>query len=339
MRCLSLQQGVEVAAVARRQADPVVDRRCVLVGLLAAPRAWAQPAAKLARIGVLVHSGNLQVYEELRGALRDLGWVEGRNLIIERRLVDDSPQRARQLAAELQGLPVALILASGTTMIRSARDGAPATPIVMINAGDALGSGFIASLRRPGGNLTGTTAAGEEVLAKQLELLSLAAPQAKTIGVLLNRANPANGFFFNALSARARELGLQLARIEIDHVGELDAALLRAKGTPLLIIGDPMFNRERTRIAELSISHRVPGIFGAREYVAAGGLMFYNSSYAWHWRTAAAFVDKILKGAKPSDLPVQQPTQFDLAINLKTAKAMGITIPLALLQRANEVVE
>ena len=339
MRCLSLQQGVEVAAVARRQADPVVDRRCVLVGLLAAPRAWAQPAAKLARIGVLVHSGNLQVYEELRGALRDLGWVEGRNLIIERRLVDDSPQRARQLAAELQGLPVALILASGTTMIRSARDGAPATPIVMINAGDALGSGFIASLRRPGGNLTGTTAAGEEVLAKQLELLSLAAPQAKTIGVLLNRANPANGFFFNALSAQARELGLQLARIEIDHVGELDAALLRAKGTPLLIIGDPMFNRERTRIAELSISHRVPGIFGAREYVAAGGLMFYNSSYAWHWRTAAAFVDKLLKGAKPSDLPVQQPTQFELAINLKTAKAMGITIPLALLQRATEVVE
>ena len=316
-----------------------MDRRCMLVGLLAASRAWGQPAAKPARIGVLVYGSQLPVYEEFRGALRDLGWVEGRNLIIERRLVDDSPQRARQLAAELQGLPVALILASGTTMIRSARDGAPATPIVMINAGDALGSGFIASLRRPGGNLTGTTAAGEEVLAKQLELLSLAAPQAKTIGVLLNRANPANGFFFNALSARARELGLQLARIEIDHVGELDAALLRAKGTPLLIIGDPMFNRERTRIAELSISHRVPGIFGAREYVAAGGLMFYNSSYAWHWRTAAGFVDKILKGAKPGDLPVQQPTQFDLAINLKTAKAMGITIPSALLQRANEVVE
>ena len=114
---------------------------------------------------------------------------------------------------------------------------------------------------------------------------------------------------------------------------------VRAKGTPLLIMGDPMFIRERTRIAELSIAHRVPGIFGAREYVAAGGLMFYNSSYAWHWRTAAGFVDKILKGAKPGDLPVQQPTQFDLAINLKTAKAMGITIPSALLQRANEVVE
>jgi len=317
----------------------VIDRRCVLVGLLSAPRAWGQPAVKPARIGVLIYRPNLRGYEEFLDALRELGWMEGGNLIVEKRFVDESPQRGRELAAALQALPVALILASGTTMIRSARDGAPATPIVMINAGDALGSGFITSLRRPGGNLTGTTAAGEEVLAKQLELLSLAAPQAKTIGVLLNRANPANGFFFNALSARARELGLQLQRIEIDRDSELDTAIARAKGAPLLVVGDPMFLRERTRIAELSIAHRVPGIFGARDYVAAGGLMFYNSSYAWHWRTAAGFADKILKGAKPGDLPVQQPTQFDLAINLKTAKAMGITIPLALLQRANEVVE
>jgi len=319
--------------------DVVIDRRCVLVALLPPAIARAQPAAKPARIGVLVHSSNLQLYEELRGALRELGWREGRNMIIERRLVGDSPQRGRELAAELQALPVALILATGTTMIRSARDGAPATPIVMVNAGDALGSGFIASLRRPGGNLTGTTAAGEEVLAKQLELLSLAAPQAKTIGVLLNRANPGNGVFVNALSARARELGLQLERIEIDHVGELDAALARAKGIALVVMGDPMFVLERSRISELSIAHRVPAIFGARDYVAAGGLMSYNSSYAWHWRTAAGFVDKILKGAKPGDLPVQQPTQFELTINLKTAKAMGITIPRALLQRADEVVQ
>jgi putative ABC transport system substrate-binding protein len=317
----------------------VIDRRWVLVGLLAAPCAWGQPAATPARIGVLIHTANPQFYEDLRGALRELGWVEGRNLIIEKRLLDDSPQRARELAAELQGLRVAMILAAGTTMIRSARDGAPATPIVMINAGDALGSSFITSLSRPGGNLTGTTAAGEEVLAKQLELLSSAAPKAKTIHVLLNRANPANRFFVNTLSARARKLGLQLERIEIDHVGELDAALARAKGAPLLVMGDPMFLRERTRIAELSIAHRIPGIFGARDYVAAGGLMFYNSSYAWHWRTAAGFVDKILKGAKPGELPVQQPTQFELAINLKTAKAIGITIPLTLLQLANEVIE
>ncbi len=319
--------------------DSVIDRRCVLVALLAAPRAWAQPAAKPARIGVLLYGPNHQSYDEFLGALRELGWREGGNLIIEKRSGDDSPERGRELAAELQSLRVAMILASGTTMIRWARDGAPATPIVMINAGDALGSGFIASLRRPGGNLTGTTSAGEEVLPKQLELLSLAAPRAKTVGVLLNRANPANDFFFNALSARARGLKLQLERIEIAHVGELDAAVARAKGAPLIVMGDPMFLRERTRIAELSIAHRAPGMFGARDYVAAGGLMYYNSSYAWHWRTAAGFVDKILKGARPGDLPVQQPTRFELAINLKTAKAIGITIPPALLRLADEVIQ
>jgi ABC-type uncharacterized transport system substrate-binding protein len=138
----------------------------MLVGLLVAPRAWGQPAAKPARIGVLVHRSSVRDYDEFLGVLRELGWVDGRNLIIEKRFVDDSPQRGRELAAELQALPVALILASGTTIIRSARDGAPATPIVMINAGDALGSGFIASLGRPGGNLTGTTAAGEEVATR-----------------------------------------------------------------------------------------------------------------------------------------------------------------------------
>lgn len=317
----------------------MIDRRCVLVSLLASPRAWGQPVGKPARIGVLIYDANPQFYEELRGALRELGWVEGRNLVVEKRLIGDGAQRGRELAAELQGLRVALIVASGTTMIRMAREGAPTTPIVMVNAGDALGSGFVVSLRRPGGNLTGTTAAGEEVLAKQLELLSTAAPQAKTIRVLLNRANPANRFFMDTLSARARELGVLLERIEIDQVGELDAALARAKGAPLLVMGDPMFLKERTRIADLSIAHRVPGLFGAREYVVAGGLMFYNSSYSWHWRTAAGFVDKILKGARPGDLPVQQPTQFELAINLKTAKAIGITIPPALLQLANEVIE
>jgi putative ABC transport system substrate-binding protein len=312
---------------------------CLAFGLLGVPSAPAQPAAKPARIGLLGYSPNRQLYDEFLGALRELGWVENRNLIIENRFAGDSPQRARELAAELQALPVALILAGGTTMIRSARDGAPSTPIVMVNAGDALGSGFVASLARPGGNLTGTTAAGAEVLAKQLELLSSAVPQAKRIGVLMNRANPANGFFFDEMSARSRALELQLQRIEVDHESELDAAVARAKGGLLLALGDPMFARVRVRIAELAIAHQVPTIFGAREYVAAGGLMFYNSSSVWHWRAAAGFVDKILKGQKPADLSVQQPTQFDLAINLKTAKALGLTMPQALLLRADELIQ
>lgn len=321
----------------------MIDRRaslaCLVGGLLAAPRTPAQTTIKPARIGLLANSRFRQNFDEFSGYLRELGWVEGRNLIIETRFTELSPQRARELAAELQALPVALILASGTTMIGAARDGAPATPIVMINAGDALGSGFVASLARPGGNLTGTTAAGAEVLTKQLELLSSAVPRATKIGVLLNRANPANGFFFDALSARAKAMGLRLERIEVEQASELDTAVARAKGGAVLVLGDPMFFQERTRIAELSIASRVPGMFGAREYVDAGGLMYYNSTAAWHWRAAAGFVDKILKGAKPADLPVQQPTQFELAINLKAAKAMGVTIPKPLLQRADEVIQ
>ena len=225
-------------------------------------------------------------------------------------------------------------------MIRAAREGAPATPIVMINAGDALGSGFIASLRRPGGNLTGTTAAGKELLAKQLELLSSAAPKGGRVGVLLNRANPANGFFFTALSARAKELGLRLERIEIGHGGR--TRIGGGAGHWNAVAGRrrlDVLRRAKGRIAELLIAHRVPGMFGARDYVAAGGLMSYNSSYAWHWRAAAGFVDKILKGAKPGDLPVQQPTQFELAINLKTARAIGVTITPALLRLADELIE
>lgn len=321
----------------------MIDRRaslaCLVGGLLAAPRTPAQTTIKPARIGLLANSRYRQNFDEFSGYLRELGWIEGRNLVIETRFTELSPQRARELAAELQALPVALILASGTTMIGAARDGAPATPIVMINAGDALGSGFVASLARPGGNLTGTTAAGAEVLTKQLELLSSAVPRATKIGVLLNRANPANGFFFDALSARAKAMGLRLERIEVDQASELDTAVARAKGGAVLVLGDPMFFQERTRIAELSIASRVPGMFGAREYVDAGGLMYYNSTAAWHWRAAAGFVDKILKGAKPADLPVQQPTQFELAINLKAAKAMGVTIPKPLLQRADEVIQ
>ncbi len=306
--------------------------------LFAAPRASAQTGTRLARIGWLRSDAGQPLDDELRGALRELGWVEGRNLRIETRIADN-PRRGREQAAELQALPVTLIVAISTPLIRAARDGAPATPIVMVNAGDALGSGFVASLARPGGMLTGTTSAGEETLAKQLELLSSVAPQARKIGVLMNPANPANDFFFQALSARARLLGVPLERIEATRDSELDAAVARAKSGALLVVGDAMFSRQRTRIAGLSIKHRVPGIFVSREDVLAGGLMSYNTSSAWHIRQAAGYVDKILNGAKPGDLAVQQPTHWELAINLKTATAMGITIPQSLLLRADEVIQ
>jgi len=303
----------------------------------------AQLAGKVFRIGLLAPfteptpGGRIDL-EELRIGLRELGWVEGKNLSIETRWAGENPQRQRELAAELKAIPVALILALATTTIRAARDGAPGLPIVMINAGDPVGAGLVASLARPGGDLTGTSAAGEEVLAKQLELLSAAVPQLTRGSVLMNSVNPANGFFFDAMSLRAKTLGRRLDRIDVAMEGELDGAIARAKGGALVVNGDPMFFRQRVRIVELTLRSRVPSVFGGREYVA-GGLMSYLSSNAWHWRSAASFVDKILKGAKPADIPVEQPTKFELVINLKTAKALGISIPQSLLQRADEVIQ
>jgi putative ABC transport system substrate-binding protein len=304
----------------------------------------AQQTGKIFRIGLLAPytepiPGNRIDVEELRRALRDLGWVEGKNFVTEIRWAGANPKRQRELAAELKALPVAMILAFGTAAIRSAHDGAPGLPIVMINAGDPVGAKFVASLARPGGDLTGTSAAGEEVLSKQVELLSAAVPQLKRVTVLMSSANPANGFFFDAMSTRAKTLGLRLDRVDVAVAGELDGAIARAAGGALVVVNDPMFYENRVRIIGLTLRSRVPSSFGGREFVAAGGLMSYLSSNAWHWRSAASFVDKILKGAKPADIPVEQPTKFELAINLKTAKALGITIPQSLLQRADEVIQ
>jgi len=304
----------------------------------------AQQAGKVFRIGLLVprtepERAEQTDLESLRTGLRDLGWVEGKNLVIETRWAGVNPQRQRELATELKALPVALILALGTTAIRAARDGAPGLPIVMISAGDPVGAGFAATLARPGGDLTGTSLVGEEVLAKQVELLSAAVPKLKRVSVLMNSANPANGFFFDAMSSRAKTLGLRLDRIDVAVEGELDGAIARAKGGALVVVNDPMFLARRVHIIELTLRSKVPSVFGQREYVTAGGLMSYISSIAWHWRTAASFVDKILKGAKPADIPIEQPTKFELAINLKSAKTLGITIPQSLLQRADEVIQ
>lgn len=304
----------------------------------------AQQSGNVFRIGLLVPRAEPEradqiALESLRTGLRDLGWVEGKNLVIETRWAGVNPQRQRELAAELKALPVALILALGTTAIRAARDGAPGLPIVMISAGDPMGAGFAASLARPGGDLTGTSLAGEEILAKQVELLSAAVPKVRKVTVLMNGANPANGFFFDAMSSRARNLGLRLDRIDVAVEGELDGAIAGAEGGALVVVNDPMFLARRVHIIELTLRSKVPSVFGQREYVTAGGLMSYISSIAWHWRTAASFVDKILKGAKPADIAIEQPTKFELAINLKSAKTLGITIPQSLLQRADEVIQ
>jgi putative ABC transport system substrate-binding protein len=175
------------------------------------------------------------------------------------------------------------------------------------------------------------------VLAKQLELLQQAAPRNERVGWLMNVANPANDFFHGALAERARQLALQAVRIEVGKLSEIGPALSASGVQALLVLGDPMFNARPAFIADAALRLRLPAMFGTREYVAAGGLMHYNSSYAWHFRAAAGFVDKILRGAHPNDLPVQQPTEFDLTVNLQTAKALGLTLPQSLLLRASEL--
>ena len=319
----------------------------MLASLLAAPRVGSQPASSPARIGLLYpghdasppDSAARQRRDALIGGLRDLGWIEGRNLVIETRWAGVDAQRQREAARELLALPVALIVAPGSTTIRAAHEGAPGLPIVMINAGDPVGAGFVASLARPGGDLTGTSAAGEEVLGKQLELLAAAVPGLKHVGVLMNRANKANDFFFRSMSSRATQLGLGLERLDVSGAGELEERIARARGGALLVLGDPLFAQQRPRLVELVQRAGVPSMFPRREFVAAGGLMSYISSDAWHWRKAASFVDKILRGAKPANVPVEQPTVFELTVNARTARALGLTMPQALLLRADEVIE
>ena len=325
----------------------MIKRRTFLLqlaaGALVAPLLQAQQAGKVYTIGLLLSSAgptarDLRRQETLRAALRDLGWVEGKNLVIEIRYAGLDPQRQRELATALKALPVALIIASGTITIRAAKDGAPGVPVVMVNAGDPVGAGFVASLARPGGDLSGTSAAGEEVLAKQVELLSAAVPQLKRVSALMNSANPANGFFFDAMMARAKQRGLQLDRVDVTSPGELEGAIARAKGGGLVVLGDPMLLENRERIIALTLRNQVPSIFGDRLLANAGGLMSYLSADTWHWRKTAGFVDKILRGARPADLPVEQPTEFELVINLKTARALGIAIPQSLLLRADQVI-
>ena len=311
---------------------------------LAVPHAQAQPAPKVQRIGWLIPTEGTTPRDQhrlvtLHAALRELGWVDGKNIAVEVRYAGVNPQRQRELAAELKSLRVALIIANGTITIRAARDGAPGVSIVMLNAGDPVGAGFAASLARPGGDLTGTSAAGEEIVAKQLELLSQAAPKLKRVGVLMNSANPANGFFVAAMSARASQLGLQLDRLVVTLPDELDAAIASAKGGAMVVLGDPMFGQNRLRIIELAARWQVPAMYGDPQWVLRdGGLRSYLSADDWHVRKVASYVDRILKGAKPADLPVEQPTEFRLVINLLTANALGLTIPQSLLLRADEVI-
>jgi putative ABC transport system substrate-binding protein len=328
-----------------------MDRRDTVLALLAlgaAPlAAEAQQAAKIARIGYL--ATNPAISPHLREAflqgLRDLGYVEGRNLVIEYRDAEGKVERLPALAAELVALKVDVIVALGTLAALAAKQATRTLPIVFSPAGDPVGSGLVTSLARPGGNVTGLSAFAPELVGKRLELLKQAVPGVSRVAVLWQPGAFGERVEMDTLKrveVAARDLGVPLQFVEARGPADFDRAfsdMTRARAGALTVLASNMFNSERRRLVELAAEKRLPALYSARELVDAGGLMSYGANLAELNRRAAAYVDRILKGAKPADLPVEQPTKFELIINLKTANALGLTIPQSVLARADEVIQ
>jgi putative ABC transport system substrate-binding protein len=316
-------------------------------GLLAAPfTANAQPAGKVYRVGYLTAgsiAANPRVLEAFRQGLRELGWVEGQNVVIEYRSAEGRFDRLPDLAAELVRLKVDVIVGAATPAVVAAKKATASIPIVGVSLTEPVGIGLIASLARPGGNVTGVSySVGTDIFGKDLELLTEAVPKVRRIAVLSNPDGPVYTHTTSNIKEAARSLGLQLQLVEARGPGDFDGAfatMARERVGALLVVTDPVFIPHRARLVGLAAKNRLPSIFTQRADVEAGGLMSYGPNFADMYRRAATYVDKILKGAKPADLPVEQPTKFELVINLKTAKALGLTIPPSLLQRADEVIQ
>jgi putative ABC transport system substrate-binding protein len=310
----------------------------------AALAARAQPTpGKTARIGYLsFRSGPSYIDEAFRQGLRELGYFEGQNISVEYRWADFKPDRASTMAVELVRLNVNVIVSTGGAIPATAAKRATKTIPIVFTAGDPIGSGLVARLDRPGGNLTGVSVLTIELNTKRLGLLKEAVPSVSRVAVLANPANPATRGVLKDLEGAARGLRVKLHVLEVRERQGIDdafAAIARERAGALLVVSDPMFQAQRERIVDLAAKHRLPGIFEWREFVEAGGLLSYATNLADMYRRLPIYVDKILKGAKPGDLPIEQPTKFVLVINLKTAKALGVTIPQSLLLRADEVIQ
>ncbi len=319
-------------------------------GLLAAPLAVeAQQAAKIARIGYLAFNlagGDPRGREAFRQGLRDLGYVEGRNLLIEYRDAEGKPERFPVLAAELVALKVAVIVTTGGTHAAQAAKQATTTlPIVFVSVGDPVGEGLVSSLARPGGNVTGLSVVVPELVGKSLELLKQAVPRVSRVAILLkpdSMPDRARKERLEAAEVAARALGVRLQVVEARGPENFDRAfsdMTGARTDALYVLATPVFEDQRRRLVDLAAKNRLPTVYSFKGWAQDGGLMSYGPDIADLSRRAATYVDKILKGAKPGDLPVEQPTKFELVINLKTAKALGLTIPQSLLQRADQVIE
>jgi putative ABC transport system substrate-binding protein len=317
------------------------------LGLLVAPFvAEAQQAAKVARIGYL--AGNLAAnppqHEAFRQGLRDLGNVEGRNVVIEYRSAEGRFERLPALAAELVGLKVDVIVTSDTPAALAAKQATRTVPVVFSFAVDPVTSGLVTSLARPGGNVTGLATLVPELVGKRLEQLTQAVPGVSRVSVLWqpgSQGGRTEKDMLKGAEVAGRGLGVPLQFVEARGPADFDRAfsdMTRAHAGALTVLGSAMFFNERRRLVALAAKHRLPAMYGLREYVDAGGLMSYGPNVADLFRRAATYVDRILKGAKPGDMPVEQPTKFELVINLKTAKVFGLTIPPSVLGRADEVI-
>ncbi len=311
-------------------------------------RAEAQQPAKVFRIGFLDNSsasGNAPLLEAFRQEMRKLGWIEGKNFTFEYRFAEGKFDRLPDLAADLVRLKVDLIMVSGGQPALAAKSATTTIPIVMANAGDPVAFGLVASLGRPGGNVTGLSSLVPELNSKRLEILYDAVPKLVRVGFLRPSGGGGPAGEATMKEIRPAALGLKIKLEEIDaqlDAKGLESAFQTAKqkqvGAIMTTTGNPFFT-ERKRIVELAVKHRLPAIYPQKEFVDAGGLMSYGADYDDLYRRAAVYVDKILKGAKPADLPVQQATKFEFVINLKAAKQIGLTIPVELLARANKVIK
>jgi putative ABC transport system substrate-binding protein len=304
----------------------------------------AQQGEKVRRIGFLWHGPDefQDALEAFRQGLRELGYVDGRNIAIEYRWAKGRPERMRDMAEELVRLKVDLIMAPSSIYTAAAKQATGTIPIVFTSHADPLGTGHVASLAQPGGNATGLSLMQTETGVKGLELFMEAIPRLSRVAVMFDPATPSHAPGLKAVEAAGPLLGVHIQAVPVRSASEFEsafAAMTRERCDGVQVLSTPLFIAGAKPLAELAIREKLPSLFGPRHHVETGGLMSYSPDRADLWRRGAGFVDKILKGAKPADLPVQQPTKFDLVINLKTAKAIGLDLPPTLLARADEVIE